>query len=197
MMETELCRLAAKWKTDKVPSICHGYTPYYHELFKGRDIRKMLEIGIGFPETMCPTVGTGYKTGASLFMWEEYFPGAEIYALDIRPDLLVNEGRIKSFLCDQGNESSLREAAEKLGDGFDLIIDDGSHFPEHQVLSAVTLIPLILNPGGLYIIEDVWAPEQVVPHLPYKHEITDFNPEKFISDRLITIKGEENCPLRS
>ena len=192
MTETTLCRLAAKWGTDKTPSICHGYTPYYHELFKGRNIKRLLEIGVG-----CSRVHPGIPTGASLHMWEEYFPEAEIYGLDINPDSLINEGRIHCFLCDQGNEESLRKTAASLGGRFDLIIDDGSHLPEHQVLSAKVLIPLLLNPDGLYIIEDVWAPEQVTPHLPWKHEVKDFHPEIYISDRLIIIQGNDKCPSHS
>jgi len=187
---TPLCEIAAKWGTDKVPSICHGYTPYYYEMFKGRNVKKLLEIGIGYPETMCYTVGENYRSGASLFMLQEYFPEAEIYALDIREDILINEGRIRSFQCDQGSEESLRSAAAKLGGGFDIVIDDGSHLPEHQVLSAVVLIPLLLKPDGLYIIEDVWAPDKVVPNLPYRHELVSFNLEKYISDQLIVIRGE-------
>jgi hypothetical protein len=52
MVQTELCKIAAKWGTDKVPSIGHSYTPYYHELLKGKTVRRMLEIGIGYPELM-------------------------------------------------------------------------------------------------------------------------------------------------
>jgi hypothetical protein len=84
---------------------------------------------------------------------------------------------------------ALQETAKKLGGGFDLIIDDGSHVPEHQVLSARTLIPPILNPDGIYIIEDVWAPEQVVPQLPYRCEIKAFQVERDNYDRLVVIDG--------
>ena len=41
------------------------------------------------------------------------------------------------------------------------IIDDGSHVPEHQVLSFDYLFQACLQPGGTYIIEDIetsyWA----------------------------------------
>ena len=148
----------------------------------------MLEIGIGCPENMGHVEGYGIVPGLNLFMWQEYFPEAEIYGLDIRLDILVNEGRIKSFQCDQGSEKSLRAAAAKMGGGFDLVIDDGSHVPEHQVLTARTLIPLILKPDGIYVIEDVLDPAQVVPHLPYECEIKDFNVEACWYDRLIVIQ---------
>ncbi len=37
---------------------------------------------------------------------------------------------------------------------YDIIIDDGSHVPQHQIISLACLLPA-LNPGGLYIIEDL------------------------------------------
>jgi hypothetical protein len=193
MVQTELCKIAAKWGTDKVPSIGHSYTPYYHELLKGKTVRRMLEIGIGYPELM-EEYSPGYITGASLFMWEEYFPEAEIYGLDNNPQAMVNKGRIRSLLCDQGSEVSLHKAASELGGRMDLIIDDGSHNPEHQVLSAKVLIPLLLDPKGIYVIEDVRAPNQVTCQLPYKCEVQEF-PEGTGyggNDRLIIIRGNQS-----
>src|SRR5208337_3863139 len=112
---TELCELAKKWGTDKVGN--HSYTPYYHSLFEGRraEIKKVLEIGIGNDDDM----GTEYRAGASIFMWEEYFPNADIYALDILPEALINKGRIRSYQCNQGSAASLRQAMAFLGNGFD------------------------------------------------------------------------------
>jgi hypothetical protein len=36
-----------------------------------------------------------------------------------------------------------------------LIVDDGSHHPDHQLLSFSMLFQQLLQPGGLYILEDV------------------------------------------
>jgi hypothetical protein len=189
-MSTRLCDLAVKWHTDKTPAICHGYTPYYHELLKDKTVKKVLEIGIGYPTHMHQN--KDFKPGASLFMWQEYFPEAEIYALDINPEVLINEGRIKSFCCDQGNEESLRKIAAQLGGNFDLIVDDGSHAPDHQVLSAEVLIPLLLNPDGIYVIEDTcW---NVPPRLSYECEVKEFNP-KLGDDMLIVIRGNKKKNL--
>ncbi len=197
-MDTDLCKLAIKWRTDKTPSIYHGYTPYYHELLKDRKIKKMLEIGIGSVKMYEGTCLSsmqhvdGYITGASLYMWQEYFPEAEIYALDVVRDILINDGRIKSYYCDQGSEASLLEAAEKLGTGFDLIIDDGSHDSPHQILTANTLIPRMLGPGGVYIIEDVGWPQTVIPKLHYKCEVKEFAVDKLHDDRLVVIYAENH-----
>jgi hypothetical protein len=37
--------------------------------------------------------------------------------------------------------------------GWDLVIDDGSHVPRHQLISFIALYPFV-RPGGIYVIED-------------------------------------------
>lgn len=157
---TTLCELATKYGTDKCN--WHHYTPHYHEMFKERryQVRKVLEIGIGDSSMKNPS-GEPYQPGASLRMWESYFPCAQIFALDNNASVLFSAGRIRSFLCDQGNEQWLRDIPGVIGGDFDLIVDDGSHVPEHQVNTAKILVPL-LAPNGIYVIEDVWPyPSQV------------------------------------
>ncbi len=160
MDRTSLCEIAKKWGTDKVGH--HEYTRFYYELTKDRNASKVLEIGIGHPGCMWPA----YRTGASLFMWEEWFPNAQIYAFDIEPSILINRGRIRSVLCDQSNAESLRRAVSQTGGGFDLIVDDGSHIAEHQIVSAQVLAPY-LSEYGVYVIEDVHVPpEQIISQIP-------------------------------
>jgi len=55
---------------------------------------------------------------------------------------------------DQGNVTFLKEMVADSGGEFDIIIDDGSHDPRHQMISFDELFPT-LRPGGLYIFEDV------------------------------------------
>jgi len=38
--------------------------------------------------------------------------------------------------------------------GWDIIIDDGSHIPRHQLVSFSALFPFV-RPGGVYVIEDI------------------------------------------
>lgn len=173
--DTDLCRLALAHGTDKMPRYGHAYTPYYHSLFATRrdSVRKVLEIGI--------------DQGASLRMWRDYFPHASIYALDCDIRHLFNESRIHSRLCDQGNSFQLQEAAIWAGRDFDLIIDDGSHQPAHQVLSAIVLVPL-LAPGGVYVIEDVLDPEAVQSQLQYESMIVSFDLARDPWSNLIVIR---------
>jgi len=153
-MKTELCQLAQKWTTDKALY----YTEFYHSLLKNkRDAKKVLEMGIGYPcdymrYSMNQMDCKEYKTGASIYMWQEYFPEAQIYALDNIREILINEGRIKSFYCDQADESTY--PLNELGIDFDLIVEDGLHIKEYQIKAADVLVSL-LAPGGIYIMEDI------------------------------------------
>jgi hypothetical protein len=173
--------IAAKYGSDKCA--WHSYGQVYDAMFAGTTVRKVLEIGIGCKSVM----GEAYENGASLRMWAEYFPEAEIYGLDIRAEALINEGRIHSYACDQGKIQSLLDAREAVGAGFDLIVDDGSHYPEHQVLSAHVLWPCI-SASGRYVIEDVWNAAQVAPFLPFAHEVIELKIARVADDRMIVSK---------
>lgn len=164
-MTTELCKLAQKYNVDKCPRVdskypTHTYTPEYDLLLRSQtnNVRNMLEIGIGNIPLMSPILNN-YVPGASLRMWQEYFPHAKIFACDIERDVLINCERIKSFYCDQNNVPSLLNLYEQIvaagGDKvFDLILDDGSHQKEHQLTSFFVLWNFV-KPSGIYIIEDI------------------------------------------
>lgn len=170
---TPLCKLAYKYKTDKCPQIKHSYTPFYYELLKDKDIKKVLELGIA--------------KGGSLRMWRDFFPKAQIYGLDIVEETLIQEERITSYLCDETKEKDLRDVIKKIGSDIDLFIDDGSHRSNHQIFAAKILRPLLKN--AIYIIEDVKLPGTLkrklnveIPALNRKYRI-----KKYSSDRLAIV----------
>jgi hypothetical protein len=184
MNHTDLCFLALWHRSDKVPVLGHSYTPFYHSLFGDRRdaVKKVLEIGIGFPETM-PIAN--YKVGASLYMWRDYFPNAEIYGADIREDILINEGRIHSYKVNQGQSTELFALIDNIGQGFDLIVDDGSHKTDHQIISAIALAKYT----DCYVIEDVQEPTKVkraIEEYGYECEIHQFDKAK-VDDCLVVV----------
>lgn len=196
-LTTELCELALKWTSDKVLF----YTEFYHSLLKdNRDAKKILELGIGYPcDYMFDSMmrmglkENSYKTGASIYMWEEYFPKAEIYALDNNREILINEGRIKSFYCDQADEATY--PLKELGTGFDLIIDDGSHIKEHQLIAMKMLVPLLTS-TGVYIMEDIGylvhsEREQLLEQIPYVSELKEFRKDSGEA-AVIAIRNQRN-----
>jgi len=154
--------LAKQYGVDKCPEINHNYTPTYHSVLNSTrsKILIFLEIGIGNIPLMAPIVGKSYKPGASLRMWRDYFPNASVIGCDIDKTVLFNdEHRIKTFFADQSSKVSLQNLIETdikpPNNMVDIILDDGSHIKEHQILSFKTLWKYVKS-GGFYIIEDVW-----------------------------------------
>ena len=191
MNKTWLCELAEKYGSDKVKSIFHDYTPFYDQILSGRDIKRVLEIGIGTPNAMCHM--QKYETGASLRMWRDYFPDAEIFGLDNDFSAMLPETpRIYTLVCDQSNEGNLLEIADILAQHgkFDLIIDDGSHQLEHQALTANTLIPRLLAYSGVYVIEDVMYRKELYAKLNFPTEVHIGNLGRTWDDCLFIIEGK-------
>jgi hypothetical protein len=144
----DLAELARRHGSDKAD---HGYAPFYEDLFRGRRERplKILEVGVGGYERQDdPTFG-----GASLRMWKDYFPNAQIWGLDILDKSGVAEDRITIVRGSQTDEALLRGLHRDHGP-FDVVIDDGSHIPALTNETFRILFPL-LAADGVYVIEDV------------------------------------------
>lgn len=102
---------------------------------------KVLEIGIG--------------QGGSLKMWKEYFgKDAEIIGVDINPKCKqFEEERIKIYIGNQANVLFLKNLIDN-EHNFDIIIDDGGHHMNEQIISFNELY-WALNEGGIYFCEDL------------------------------------------
>ena len=135
---TSLDELAIAFNTDK-SSRTHNFTKHYEvyfELLRDAPL-KLLEIGV--------------QSGASLRMWKQYFPKAQIYGLDYYDVDVMQEDRIKVF---KGMQNNIELLEQVLLDGpFDIIIDDGSHQNKDIMASFEYLFPR-MKPGGIYVIED-------------------------------------------
>src|SRR5689334_235700 len=109
----KLTEFAIKYKADKWGK--HTYTPFYYRLFKDKQekVKKVLEIGAG--------------EGASLFMWQDFFPNARIYGADNQDNRIFKKERIEVVKCDQSEGVDLDSLIRKTGTDLDLVIDDGSH----------------------------------------------------------------------
>lgn len=146
---TPLCWLAGKYGTDKLGF----YTPIYDLLLSGRRDRvfRVLEVGIGTPEAMKHV--PGYRPGASLCMWRDYFPNAYICGLDVQVPVRWEDSERLTVIRGDSRDPDIVPALLS-GGRFDLIVDDGSHEPEDQRKTFENLSPLLVQ-GGLYIVEDV------------------------------------------
>lgn len=118
------------------------YTEAYDRFFskyRGKKIT-VLEIGV-------------YQ-GGSLQMWKEYFgEEAQIIGLDINAECKnIEEKNIKVYIGDQGNRDFLRTLKEQLG-RVDIIIDDGGHRMDQQIISFEELFEILAD-DGIYLCED-------------------------------------------
>lgn len=141
----ELARIGRTSGTDKFE---HGYLDYYERHFAPlrAQARIVLEIGIGGYDD--PEIG-----GASLRMWEAYFPNAAIHGLDIHDKSPHSKGRVRTHQGGQDDAGRLKALIAEIG-APDIVIDDGSHVSQHVIASFKTLFPLLAD-GGVYAIEDL------------------------------------------
>ena len=172
----------------------NGYTPYYDAIFKnirGKPLR-MLEIGIGtmIPEAPSSMVGyslPGYSPGGSLRAWRDYFGNGLIYGIDIQPDTQFSENRITTYIAN----NTVRHEVDSVLDTmtFHIILDDGSHYDEHQVLGLINLWHRVV-PGGYYIIEDIQ---------PWSRISTDFRADiqRIVGDSLMYFSEKKNILIIS
>jgi hypothetical protein len=120
----------------------HYFDVYDRHLrqFRGRPIN-ILEIGI--------------YSGGSLDMWADYFGAdAKIYGADIAPECKAYEGaQVRVFIGDQGDRTFWKTVRSEVPH-FDVVIDDGGHHPEQQIVTLEEIFPY-MSPGGVFICEDV------------------------------------------
>jgi SAM-dependent methyltransferase len=103
-----------------------------------------------------PTVlEIGVFHGGSLEMWRDYFGrGATIIGVDIDERVRsIEDPGFRVVIGDQSDPVFLQSLADQYGP-FDIVIDDGSHEPAHQVASLTALWPHV-KVGGVYLVEDL------------------------------------------
>lgn len=130
--------------TDK--EYCHRYCSLFYdkEFIKYKDKPvNILEIGVA--------------SGGSLILWNDYFTNAEkIIGIEltnsyteISRNNCKDYSKIQVIQSDAYNEEIVNSLPY-----FDIIIDDGSHWKEHQI-KLLELYCKKINPGGCLIIEDI------------------------------------------
>ncbi len=132
--------MGIRFGTDK-SRLRQNYLVHYERMLRGFRDRPvtLLEIGI--------------HKGASLKLWEAYLPLATIVGVDIEPTRKrYARHRVSIEIGSQFDAAFLAKLADKYHP--DIVIEDGSHIPEHQIFTFKHLFPAV-QPGGLYIAEDV------------------------------------------
>jgi hypothetical protein len=135
----------------------HIYTDIYNLLFNHckLSVKNVFELGIGTTnQKIRSNMGLLGTPGASLRMWKDYFPNANIIGADIDVDILFEEERIKTFYVDQTDQDSIRKLWDKIDFSFDIMIDDGLHDPDANI-NFYKFSKHKNRTNGIYIIEDV------------------------------------------
>ena len=97
----------------------------------------------------------GCYKGDSLRMWEQYFPNAEIYGVDLDEGAKVNEkGRVHVVIGDATSPETLAALKAQTGGSAFIILDDASHAWSDQRRSFELFWDMV-TPGGFYVIEDL------------------------------------------
>ena len=121
----------------------HRYTDFYERCFsKLGPVQEVFEFGV--------------LRGASIRWLRNRFATARIVGADILPEQSEwpRDPRIEYRRVDQAHRNSIVKAFDDLDRTYDLIIEDGSHIPEHQA-SCLILGFQRLNSGGMYVLEDI------------------------------------------
>jgi Methyltransferase domain len=162
-------RLCTSWPSTRAlpsPAIAepapNALRAFFDARTDGRGIWKWLHYFDIYHRHLQKFVGTdahiveiGVYSGGSLDMWHDYFgPHARVTGVDIAPECRSYEDeRTKIVIGDQADRAfwaAFREANAAV----DVVIDDGGHQPEQQIVTLEEMLPH-LRPGGVYICEDV------------------------------------------
>lgn len=136
----------------------HTFTDFYDRHFSHcrSSVRNVFECGIGSVDPNIESnMGEFGTPGASLRVWRDYFPNAQIIGGDIDRKVLFSEDRIQTFYLDQTSELSVFGFWKQVEPvEFDLMVDDGLHnFSAGKCLFENSVQHLA--PNGIYVIEDV------------------------------------------
>ncbi len=149
---SQLCKTGAYFGTNKSPQNIFGhrsgYTPYYDVLF-----RHLKNQNINFAEI-------GIENNASTKMWRKYFSKAKIYGFEYE-EMKIKKAKkhgLKNTIykkIDVTKQENIKKAFSKINKKFDIIIDDSTHFFEHQLNVIKNVYPFIKK-NGILVIEDVF-----------------------------------------
>lgn len=161
----DLERLGWACGTDKITH--HGYHAHFERFLEGirHKAGAMLEIGI--------------ERLHSVNLWLQYCPNMFVYGIDIKVGF--DEPRCKVFRADQSRLEDLVGVRSQIDRPVWFVVDDGSHVPQHQLSTFDFFFRELLQPGGVYIVEDIevsyWNKDQIYGYpteYGYKH------PDSFI-----------------
>lgn len=107
----------------------------------------------------------GVQHGGSILLWNDFLPHSNIIGIDIQniihSKILDNtdKNRLRTYLGDAYSDNFIATIKRDYI-GLDVVIDDGPHTLESQILCLIKYLP-ILNNDGVLAIEDVQSVENL------------------------------------
>lgn len=129
---------------------------YEPHLARLRDATRVLEYGVFH--------------GDSIRYLVDRFPRAHVVGCDILSpqDEWPRGERIEYVTLDQGRPDQLEELFRSQPQPFDLVIEDGSHLPQHQKNCLIATVPHVRD-KGVYILEDLHTSHPSHAGMPRRH----------------------------
>lgn len=119
-------------------------------------------------------VEIGVANGGSLLMWREYFgPQARIIGVDFNPEVKRFEADgFEIHIGSQADEKFWQDFFAQIGT-VDVILDDGGHTNQQQIITAHQCIPHI-NDGGMLVVEDMHASYMELFENPSRYSFVNY-----------------------
>lgn len=140
MEETESYKsyLKSEYESIKHSTYFHCYDHFFSH-YRGKNIT-FVEIGV--------------LGGGSLFMWRDYFgPNARIIGVDFNPN--AKKWEKHGFEIYIGNQADIEfwTGFRKAVGEIDIVLDDGGHTYEQQIVTTEALLDSVAD-GGVLVVED-------------------------------------------
>ena len=171
--EETLSQLANKFETDKGTAVastlswskdypnhsCWSYTKTYEKYMNDKKYEPVSMLEIGVCDKRFPY--------ASIKMWKSHFLNIDLYAVDNfwgheigekAEDIsnLTDQG-VTFIYGDQGSFGDWDDLNKAFPAKFDFLVEDGSHWPNHMMISLWKSIG-VMKQGGYFFMEDIQNP---------------------------------------
>jgi hypothetical protein len=139
-------------------------------------------------------VEIGILDGGSLFMWRDFFgKKARIIGIEFNPDAKKwTKHGFEVFIGSQSDQGFWDNFYKKVG-MVDVVLDDGGHTNEQQIVTAVKSIPFIKD-NGILVVEDTHSSYMTKFGNPYKYSFIEWS-KKLIDNVNSRSKGIEISKL--
>lgn len=136
--ETYKSYIKSPYKSIKHSTYFHSYDHFFSR-YRNQNIT-FVEIGV--------------LGGGSLFMWRDYFgPNARIIGVDLNPNAKKWESEgFEIYIGSQSDTAFWEKFIDKVG-LIDVVLDDGGHTYEQQIITTESLLNSMKD-GGIIVIED-------------------------------------------